>query len=61
MGEITAYLVGKVGPIKWEMVKGVVGATFVSSDGSDHSEHDWVSDKGHSLNHTSKTKSASSL
>lgn len=41
MGEITAYLVGKVGPTKWGMVNGVVGAKFVSSDGGDHSTHNW--------------------
>jgi nucleoside 2-deoxyribosyltransferase len=41
MRAITVYLAGKVGPTKWGMVKGVVGAQFVSSDGSAHSEHDW--------------------
>ncbi len=35
------YLAGKVRGTKWDIVKGIKNAEFISSDGSNHSEHEW--------------------
>jgi len=35
------YLVGKVRGTKWDVVNEINNATFVSSDGNNHSEHEW--------------------
>jgi len=52
MGETTGlmknkitYLAGKVSSKKWNIVKDIPDVKFISSDGSNHSEHDW----GHAL------------